>query len=467
MTMTTTNLATDFRSAEGLEHAWRAVKARSEAWSRQSMERRERAMKELVSAGLPNTRQEEWKYTSIRPLLERGFDLGALGEAQKYGGKTDLVALVKERLVSGAIPIVFVDGRWNSNWPGTEELPANLVRSLAVVEATEDSSWWDQWHLEFDPGRVFAGINIAMSQDGVHLAIGKRQTLATPIHIIHLSTRSKLNSVLINRVLVSAAEASKVRIFEEYINLNADSQEHAEWFNCLTQLRVGSNADVGYYRFVDSAGAFHTGVQTTVLDKASRFETFSLVTGARFARVNIDVKHTAPDSECLLDGLYLVGGNDLVDHHTAVDHAVGHSITRQLYKGILSGKSRGVFNGKIFIRKDAQGTQAYQTAKNLLLSSDAEVDAKPQLEIEADDVKASHGAAIGSIDPAELFYLQSRCIGRAEAMAMLCRGFADDVVMRVSDELARKAIGTRVAAWFKHLALSEPKPEPKSGVERK
>jgi Fe-S cluster assembly protein SufD len=137
-----------------------------------------------------------------------------------------------------------------------------------------------------------------------------------------------------------------------------------------------------------------------------------------------------------------------VDHHTSVDHQVGHCRTHQLYKGILNDESRAVFNGKIFIRKDAQKTEAYQTSKNLLLSKAAEVDAKPQLEIDADDVKASHGAAIGSVDPLELFYLQSRCIGRAEAMAMLCRGFADDVVMRLKDDGAKRLLNARVADWF-------------------
>jgi Fe-S cluster assembly protein SufD len=187
-----------------------------------------------------------------------------------------------------------------------------------------------------------------------------------------------------------------------------------------------------------------------VLDRGSRFETFSLVAGSRLARINIDVKFTATDAECILNGLYLTRDQEHVDHHTVVDHQVGFCRTHQLYKGILADESRAVFNGKIYIRKDAQKTEAYQTTKNLLLSKNAEVDAKPQLEIDADDVKASHGAAIGSIDPLELFYLQSRCIGRAEAMAMLCRGFADDVVLRLQDKSAKSILSKHVSQWFKH-----------------
>jgi Fe-S cluster assembly protein SufD len=143
---------------------------------------------------------------------------------------------------------------------------------------------------------------------------------------------------------------------------------------------------------------------------------------------------------------------DHVDHHTAVDHRVGQTRTNQLFKGILSDSARLVFNGKIFIRKQAQKSEAYQTCKNLLLSENAEANAKPQLEIDADDVKASHGAAIGTVNPQELFYLQSRCIEKSKAMAILCRGFADDVMFRLKDNQIREALAARVGRWFEGQA---------------
>jgi Fe-S cluster assembly protein SufD len=248
-------------------------------------------------------------------------------------------------------------------------------------------------------------------------------------------------------------EAAKLRVYEEFISARGDSPDGA-WNNTLTQLKLGPLGDCGYYRVLSSPGSFHTGAVTAVLDKGSRLETVSLTAGARLARINVNVHFKAPDAECFLDGLYLTRGNEHVDHHTTVDHEVGHCRSHQLYKGILSDQSRAVFNGKVFIRKDAQSTEAYQTNKNLLLSREAEVDTKPQLEIDANDVKASHGAAIGSINPAELFYLQSRCISKADAMAMLCRGFADDVVMRVTDDTAKFLLTSRVRDWFKTQTIS-------------
>jgi Fe-S cluster assembly protein SufD len=423
---------------------------------RQVIEARERMVDRGLVDGIPNTRHEAWKYTSLRPLMDASFDLAMTPVRAGVKPSNKIVEALAARLAPDAIPVVFVDGRLDLTWPGSEALEAGWFRTLSQAELQEDASWWDPWQSENGMDQIFAGLAAGMAGDGAVISLQRRQTLKRPIHIVHLTTHAGRQQASINRVLISAPEASRLRVYEEFLTLGDDGQslQAAAWFMPLTQLRLGPAADCGYYRILQTPGCYHTGTVTAVLERGSRLETCLLTAGAKLARVNLDVRYTAPDAECTLDGLYLVHDGEHVDHHTAVEHLVGHCRSRQLYKGILAGKSRAVFNGKVFIRKDAQSTEAYQTNKNLMLSPDAEVDTKPQLEIDADDVKASHGAAIGTIDPMELFYLQSRCIGRAEAMAMLCRGFADEVIMRLTDRDAQAALGRRVAQWFATLASS-------------
>lgn len=439
---------TTFSTIESITKAWDARRLGLQDVRRQTIERRERILREATSQGIPTTRSEEWKYTSLRPLIEQKFDLIATLQVAKTQLDGDEVDLISSRLAPDAIPVVFVDGRLDLSWPGSEALDPDFFRTLTNTELEEDASWWESWQSAPGMNGLFAGINAGLAHDGVVIGLNRKQVLTRPIHIVHVATAKNPLAARVNRVLIEVPELAKLRVYEEFISL--DSSSH-KWTNALTQFKLGPLADCGYYRIVASPGCFHTGTVTASLDKGSRLETISLTAGSRLARINIDLQYTSPDAECILNGLYLTSGDDHVDHHTAVEHLVGHCRTHQLYKGILAGKSRAVFNGKIFIRKDAQKTEAYQTNKNLLLSSDAEVDAKPQLEIDADDVKASHGAAIGSIDPMELFYLQSRCIGRSEAMAMLSRGFADDVVMRLHDETAKRLLSDRVGHWFKDL----------------
>ena len=445
---------TSFSTPQSVKSAWQSRMALMTDVRRQVIEARERMVDRGLVDGIPNTRHEEWKYTSLRPLIDGPFDLGVLPPNLESKPRQKLVQAVTQRLAPDAVPVVFVNGRLDLSWPGSQALDPQWFRTLKDAEHQEDATWWDQWQSENGMGQIFAGLTAGMASDGVLISLERRQTLKRPIHIMHLTTNAAARHACINRVLISAPEGSRIRVYEEFLSLDDDGQslDISSWSMPLTQLRLGPVADCGYYRIVQSPSSYHTGTVTALLERGSRLETFALTAGAKLARVNLDVRYTAPDAECLLDGLYLVNDGEHVDNHTAVEHLVGHCRSRQLYKGILAGKSRAVFNGKVFIRKDAQSTEAYQTNKNLMLSSDAEVDTKPQLEIDADDVKASHGAAIGTIDPMELFYLQSRCIGRAEAMAMLCRGFADEVVMRLVDRDAQLVLGRHVAQWFENLA---------------
>ncbi len=453
---------TTFSTIQSIQEAWSVRKTGLQDTRRQTIERRERAINLALAKGIPNTRDEEWKYTSLRPLIDRQFDL--IDGLRHDGGPVDgsLVARINARLAVNAIPIVFINGRLDLSWPGSEALDSDYFRTLSEAELEEDSTFWDEWQSTQGMDQLFAGINAGLAHEGVVLVLNAEQFLKRPIHIIHLATKDHPNAARINRVVVSVPELADVIVYEEFISMDVLSLKPrvGEWTNSLTQFKLGPKAKCAYYRIVSSPNSFHTGSVTAVLDRDSQLDTFSLAIGSRFARINIDVKFTAPGAECTLDGLYLLQGEEHVDHHTTVDHTVGNCKTNQLYKGILADKGRAVFNGKIYLRKDAQGSEAYQSNKNLLLSSEAEVDTKPQLEIDANDVKATHGAAIGSINPAELFYLRSRCIGEAEATAMLCHGFAEECVMKVKDDDARALLRDRVREWFKLFALTHSPSDP-------
>lgn len=428
------------------------MQSASDVMGRQSIEWRQRILDDALDQGIPSTRHEDWRYTSLRPLADCSFDLFPKRDEGVTKNATTLQK-IKQKLLPGSIPVVFLDGQLVPLFWHDYPQSSKILRPLKEVEQSEDATWWDRWLPAMDSGKIFWKVCVGLSTEGVVINVPRQESSVQTIHVLHIKSGQSPKSFANNRTLINVADGSDVNIVEEFLGgLEQGSDDFGCWDNTMTQVHVGVKAGCSYYRIVDSKGMFHTGAITARLDQGSRFECASLALGAKLARVDIDVVHTATESECSLYGLSLLSGHDHFDHHTKTDHCVGQTLTNQLFKGVLAEASRLVFNGKIFIRKNSQKAEAYQTCKNLLLSKTAEVNAKPQLEIEADDVKASHGAAIGSIDPEELFYLQSRCIDKAQASAMLCRGFADDVILKIRNPLVRKILGGRVDEWFSRLS---------------
>lgn len=451
--MSATSEKAAFSSIEALAAAWPTLEGALGTLGRQAKERRRRHIDDALSCGIPNTRQEEWKYTSLRPLLDSSF--GLVKPVQNSVLPNDeLSRFLQSRLATGGLPLVFVDGQLIHKLPGFSPEDSRLVKSLEDIERTEDPSWWDRWLPALDSSRIFWKICFGFSTNGLVLKIPKNHSEQRPFHVIHIHTGQNTSTAAHCRILLDVEDGASVRVIEEFLTWTDRAEKMQGWDNSVMQIKLGSAARCGYYRIIDTPGCFHTGGLSVRMDHDSHFDGFSLVTAGRLVRLEADVQHMATGSQCTLNGLTLGNQDTHVDHHTAVDHRVGHTRTNQLFKGILADSARLVFNGKIYIRKQAQKSEAYQTCKNLLLSDMAEANAKPQLEIDADDVKASHGAAIGSINPQELFYLQSRSIGEAEAIAMLCRGFADDVMMRVEDPSIREAMMARVSAWFQRQSAA-------------
>jgi Fe-S cluster assembly protein SufD len=433
-----------------IQDAYAALKGRLAVLPPSVLMRRDSAVLAAAGLGYPNTRSEDWKYTSLRPFLDKEFKVATRPP------KTDVaiadLAEVQKRIIPGSIALIFVDGALSIGLSDTRKAAEFItIKTLFDAEAS-DEGLWKEVDLSSGLEHVFAQLAVGFAEYGVVIKVAPRNHTNHPIHIIHVTSPASEGISRSLRTVIEVQRLAEVSVFEEFVTIGAV----ASHMNSLTQILARERSYIGYYRMDHSSPTTFTTAQVTIgLDQEAKVETFSLAAGSRWSRINIDAVYNAPGGECILDGLYLTRGDQHVDHHTSVDHAEPDCHTRQMYKGILAGKSRAVFNGKIFIRRGATQSQAYQSNKNLLLSKDAEVDTKPELQIDNDDVKASHGAAIGAINPKELFYLQSRGIARVEAEAILSRGFADEVVMRLEDSAAREVLGDRVQRWFAEHTIED------------
>ncbi len=282
-------------------------------------------------------------------------------------------------------------------------------------------------------------LNTAFLQSGVFICVPKNVNLETPLQITFVADGE--NSANFPRLLVVAEENSSATIIENFVSTNG-----ARYFtNAIAEIVVKDGARLEHYRLQrESNQAFHTATTSAELGRSSRYDTTSINFGAQLSRHDIAVVMDHEGAETSVDGLYMVGSDQHTDTHSVIDHKQPHCNSHQLYKGILDGNGRAVFNGKIFVREGAQKTDAMQTNKNLLLSDKARVDTKPQLEIFADDVKCAHGAAVGQIDPEELFYLETRGITPELGRNLLTYGFAEEVIAKIKIESIRSQLDETV-----------------------
>ncbi len=401
-------------SHEGREAAW-LKRLRAEA-----MERFERL-------GFPGTHQEDWKYTNLAPLSKAGFE--PLSEKRMALSESELAPFVYGE--ASASRLVFTGGLYNPELSSTEALPEGVV-----VGNLADAFEGEQGEVvranlaryaDFNEDGLTA-INTAFIRDGAFILIPKGVRVETPIHLLFLSDQEAAS---FPRVLIVAEEQSEATVVETYRNIG----ENRYWTNAVVEIVLEAGARLEHYRVQrESLRAFHTATTEVELGRDSRFDTTSFMFGAGLARHNINVSMKARGAECWVDGLYLIGGNQHTDTHSLISHAEPFCTSHQLYKGILDGKSRAVFNGKVFVHQGALQTDAQQTNRNLLLSNEARVDTKPQLEIFADDVKCAHGATVGQLEEEELFYLISRGLRPELAQNLLTYGFAEEVINKIKIE---------------------------------
>jgi Fe-S cluster assembly protein SufD len=276
---------------------------------------------------------------------------------------------------------------------------------------------------------VFADLNLALGADGAIVMVADRAVVDQPIHLIFLSTAGASPSMSHVRTLIVAGRGSQSSIVQTWAG--ADGARYLS--TAVTEILLENDSIVDHYRLQQEGGAaFHVSSLHARQQRGSRFTDHGLLLGGALSRHDVNVRLEGEGAECSLDGLFLAGGSQHVDAHTVIDHARPHGTSRELYNGVVDGKGRGVFHGRIVVRQDAQKTNAHQANHNLLLSRESLVNSTPALEILADDVKCKHGSTTGQIDPQSLFYLRSRGIGEDAARAMLVYAFAAEVIGRVA-----------------------------------
>jgi Fe-S cluster assembly protein SufD len=416
---------------------------------------RKGAIERFAELGFPTTRNEDWKYTNVAPIARIPFrtpEQAANGSVLEALRRSPLADLECSRLV-------FVDGRYSRELSKISSLPPGVrIGHLAAVLATPNNGFAS---LEQNLARYasfenhpFVALNTAFMEDGALIEVPKDIVLGQPIFLLFVSTTKGQPTVTHPRNLILVGRGSQASFIEGYVGLDIAahstrpaSQQGAYFTNTVTEIVAGEGAVIDYCKVQqESESSFHIATVQVHQERSSSVTTNSIAFGGRLVREEINAVLDGEGAECLLDGLYVVGGTQHVDNHTAIDHAKPHCGSRELYKGVLDGKSTGVFNGKIIVRKDAQKTDSKQSNKNLLLSEDAVINTKPQLEIWADDVKCTHGATIGQVDQEAIFYLRSRGIALEEARNLLLQAFASDIITRIKFEPLRERLNQALRA---------------------
>ncbi len=396
---------------------------------------RKAALERFARTGLPNKRVEAWKYTDVRPIAKRNFnntqaapEITAAQVADIRFGDLDCYELV------------FVNGRFNSKLSRLGNLAEGIsVRSLASALADKDSA------IEAQLGQclvenihAFTELNTAFLQDGAVIEIARDTQADKPIVLLYLDSATEVPTACHPRTFVTLGQNTSATLVESFIGLDDESENLT---NQVTEIRLADNSHLNHYKITQGSGkGFHVGSINVKQARDSRYESHSLALGGNLTRTDINTRLEAEGATAILNGLYMVEGRQHVDHHTRVDHLVPHTNSVETYRGVLNGNSRAVFNGKVYVHRDAQKTDARQSNANLLLSKTAEIDTKPELEIYADDVKCSHGATVGQLDDNALFYLRSRAIDEETARSLLTFAFASEVVAQIKLQPIRERL---------------------------
>ena len=405
---------------------------------------RENSFDQFETAGFPNTKQEEWKYTNVTSIAKANFAPVLVRNGTALGEDNGLAGFIYEEARESRL--VFINGMLRPELSSVAALPGGVV-AMDIREALRggEHEATVREYLEHPVlANGFAALNTALFRSGLLLKIPSGINVDVPIHLLFVGEVAAGNPppAAFPRVLVLAEENSSATIIESYASPTDDG---VYLTNAIVDLNLADGARVQHYKIQrESMGASHVATTRAELGPNSSYNTTTINFGAALSRHDIQVQMDHEGAECAVDGLYMVDGSQHTDTHSVIDHRQPHCTSHQLYKGILDGKSRAVFNGKVFVRHGAQQTDARQTNKNLLLSTDARVDTKPQLEIFADDVKCTHGAAVGQLDEEELFYLESRGINSALGRNLLTYGFAEEVIEKIGIESIRRELDAAV-----------------------
>jgi Fe-S cluster assembly protein SufD len=405
-------------------------------------ELRRRALDRFAAVGFPTTKQEAWKYTDVTKAVGREFVLPA-------PSSTVLASTLQAHFLDelGTIRLVFVDGLF------VKELstPYDDIRGLRIVDlastvGTSFSQISEDYAtlapLEAEP---FVALNTALASGGAVIYVNEGRAIEQTVQLLYVSSCDGGAVLSQPRTLVVARPGSVSRFVETFVSVG----DGPGLTNAVAEFALRDGAVVEHYRFQnESIRATHVGSTDVVVERGASYASVSASFGAQIARHDLRVRLAGEHARCQIDGLYVIEGSQHCDNHTLIDHSVPHCASSQVYKGVLDGESRAVFNGKVIVRPNAQKTDAHQTNKNLLLSSKARVDTKPELEIFADDVACTHGATVGALDDDERFYLSSRGLDDETARGLLTYGFAEEIVAEVKVESLRRRLDEKILSRY-------------------
>jgi Fe-S cluster assembly protein SufD len=377
----------------------------------------------FATLGFPTTKQEAWRFTSVASLLESPFELARPLPDTRYSIPDTL-------LLGDAAPhrLVFVNGHVAPSLSRVDRLPPG-VRVASLAAAVQSDADVARRHLGryVDSGeRPFAALNTAFVQDGAFVHVPANVAVAEPIQLLFFTAAGDGRLVTHPRTLVVVEPGAQVAVVETYGGAGT------YWTNAITEVAVADGGRADCYRVQrEAATAFHVAATQAHQGRDSTVHVHAVALGGLLARHDLGGVLGGTGGALILNGLYLLGGAQHTDHHTTIDHAAPHCDSHEYFNGVLDGRSRGVFTGRIIVRPGAQKTDSKQTNNNLLLSADAHADSQPQLEIYADDVKCTHGSTVGPLDPRALFYLRSRGLDEAQARRLLTYGFGAEILGRM------------------------------------
>ena len=410
----------------------------SNGWPNSIEKVRRRAFDAFQSFKFPTVHDEDWRFTNVAPYLKIPFR--NITNVTSPGVPSEVARGFTSR-DSESDQIVFVDGRFSKE---LSSAPAEiLIGSLEANVQSGPSGWEESLGkiVSFDKN-AFVAWNTAFFEDAAFIHIPDGFIARRPVQISFVTTGVQ-DTITFPRVLILLGKKSQLSVVETFTTLNGSRY----FTNAVTEIILGQGAILQHVKVQqDSPHSLHIASSHVIQERDSSYTSLAMTLGSELSREHLRVTLDGIGGDCTLNGVYLIGENQHADHHTTIDHAKPHGTSRELYKGILNGKSRAVFNGKIIVRKDAQKTDAEQMNRNLLLSEAARINTTPQLEILADDVKCKHGATIGHLDPDALFYLRSRGISDQSARTILMKAFLQDVTGRLPEGKIRSLLDELVSS---------------------
>jgi Fe-S cluster assembly protein SufD len=394
---------------------------------------RKTAMTSFEKLGFPTVHDEEWRFTNVAAIAKKTYKPAGVASQKLAAKKIQPWILGQWK----SYRLVFVNGVFSAELSALQSLPSGVILG-GLSQAVNTHQGLLEPHLAryatFEK-EAFSALNTAFLHDGAFIYIPKGVVLDKPIHVLFTTTIDSQDSPVSHpRSLIIAESSSQAQVLESYVGLGNGTY----FTNAVTEVFAGENARVDHYKFQrESVEAFHVSTFQAQLNRDANVSNYSISLGGALVRNNVNIVLNGEGAEATLNGFYLVNGSQHVDNHTCIDHAKPHCNSFELYKGILDGNARAVFNGRIIVRQDAQKTDSKQTNKNLILSEDAIANTNPQLEIYADDVKCTHGATIGQLDADAIFYLRSRGIDFDSARHLLTYAFASELNNRINIEPLR------------------------------